>query len=245
MKCSPRSTTSFADALRLVAGLVVLLVGVSARASDEPVPPAVTAAIAEAVAGRVGPGFSVEVVEVTARLVEEATAIVAVPEPGARLETPTRFRLVEPGTGRLAADTRVGDAVATVRVSGPMVRAGRRLPRGVVLEASDLAVSESDAGDAPLGPLPAAADLVGAKTVRPIAEGELLTASLVRVPPLVSSGQLVTTIARLGRVRVEGKAVAAQQGALGQVIRLVNPDSRKTLHGTVVGPGRVEVLRER
>lgn len=245
MKCLPRSTTSSADALRLVAGVMLLLVGVSARAADEPVPPAVTTAIVEAVSGRVGPGFSVEVVEVTARLVEEATTIVAVPEPGARLSTPMRFRLVQPGAGRLAADTRIGDAVATVRVTGPMVRAGRRLPRGLVLDASDLAVSESDAGDALLAPLLAAGDLVGAKTVRPIARGELLTTTLVRVPPLVSSGQLVTTIARLGRVRVEGKAVAAQRGILGQVIRLVNPDSRKTLHGTVVGPGRVEVLRER
>ena len=119
MKCSRRSTTSFADGARLAAVLGLVLLGVSARAADEPAPPAVTAAILDAVRGEIGEGFAIEIVEVTSRLVVEPAALEALPAPGARLSRPMRFTLVERGEGRRSSRVRVGDAVATVRVIGP------------------------------------------------------------------------------------------------------------------------------
>lgn len=243
MKCSRRSTTSFADGARHAVVLCLLLLGASVRAADEEVPPAVTAAILDAVRDEVGEGFAIEIVDLTARLTTDPTVVEAIPAPGARLSTPMRFTLVVPGKGRRSSRVRVGDAVATVHVTGPIVKTAHAIERGAVLEAADLAVVEEVASDVPLEPLLSAAELVGTETVRRLAEGEMLTSALVRLPPLVESGQLVTTVARLGRVRVQGKAVAAQRGVLGQIIRLVNPDTRRTLRGRVVAAGRVEVLR--
>lgn len=244
MKCSPRSTTWFAEVALLACGLA--LVPATARPSEDPAPPAITAAIATAVADRVGEGFTVDIVEASARLVEpvgDLDVVEAVPAPGSRLGTPMRFTIVS-GEGRLGARTRLGDAVATVRVFGPVPRAAHAMARGAEVAFEDLDLSASDAGDVRLGPLPTAEDVLGAVTIRDVVAGEVLTAAHVRVPPLVESGQLVTTVVRIGNVQVEGRAIASQRGVLGQTIRLVNPDSRQTLRGTVVAAGRVEVLNE-
>ena len=59
---------------------------------------------------------------------------------------------------------------------------------------------------------------------------------------LVRSGRDVVTLARIEGLEVRGRAVAVQSGDLGEVVLVVNPDSRKRLRGRVVGPALVEVL---
>jgi flagella basal body P-ring formation protein FlgA len=39
-----------------------------------------------------------------------------------------------------------------------------------------------------------------------------------------------------------GLAIATENGRLGAVVRVVNPDSKRTLVGRVVGRGEVEVI---
>jgi flagella basal body P-ring formation protein FlgA len=45
-------------------------------------------------------------------------------------------------------------------------------------------------------------------------------------------------------VQAEGRAIASQSGGPGDLIRLVNPESRRTLQGRIVARGEVEVLDE-
>ncbi|MEW6321191.1 MAG: flagellar basal body P-ring formation chaperone FlgA [Acidobacteriota bacterium] len=241
MRCSPKSTTWFADATRLVVGLALLLVGAAVGATEDVADPLVAAAIIEAVETRVGTGFDVQVESLTARLAKRGVAVAAVPAPGARLGQPARFTLVTaaPASGRPA---RVGDAVATVRVTGAMVRAAVPIARGQAIDRRLFVVQAGDAGRAPIAALPTPAQLIGAEAARDIRAGELLAPPAIRPAPLVESGQLVVTVATIGAVGVEGRAVASQRGVLGQTIRLVNPDTRRLLRGRVVGAGRVEVM---
>jgi flagella basal body P-ring formation protein FlgA len=234
--------------------LVAALAGdvrAAARADD-----AVARAIERAVSARMGDGFSVRIADLSSRLARtrkpgdvEASnrasipTLEARPVPGARLGQPVRFALFEAAGGRRAA--RVGDAVATVFVSGPAVMTVRAIERGDVLTAEDLMVASDEIGGVPMAPLPTLAAATGAQAVRDMTAGETVTSMVVRIPPAVVSGQVVTTVARVGSITVESTAIAAQRGVLGQVIRLLNPASRRRLRGTVVGPGRVEVLRER
>lgn len=229
--------------------------GVSAREPGSQT--AVEQAIARAVAGRVGPGFVVRVVDLSTRLSDAASDLEARPVPGARLGQPVRFALFAVGTSRPApfdlrsgrpepgrGAPRVGDAVATVFVSGPAVKVVREIGRGERLRAEDLATMTDEIGGVPMALLPTMMHATGAEALRGIAAGAMLTATVIRVPPAVASGQVVTTVARVGPVNVESRAIAAERGSLGQMVRLVNPESRRKLRGMVVGPGRVEVLRE-
>jgi flagella basal body P-ring formation protein FlgA len=93
-----------------------------------------------------------------------------------------------------------------------------------------------------LEPLPSAADVVGATAVRTLAAGEILRGALVRVPVAVRSGDRVVVRAIVGGVEARGIATAQQSGGIGDVIRLVNPETRRTLRGKVVARGEVEVI---
>lgn len=246
MRCSRRSTTSFADAVRVIAALALALVAATVRASDDAGDAAVVAAITRAVQARVGDGFLVHVENLTARVAAGDAVTAAVPAPGSRLSQIIHFALVGArSAGSTGGTRRIGDAVARVRVTGPVVRAARDLARGRTLAADDIRVQEGEAGGAPLGPLPGPAEAIGAETRRPIRAGELLTPAVIRVAPLVESGQVVVAVAIVGSVGVEGRAIAAQHGGLGEIVRLVNPESRRSLRGRVIGPGRVEVLHEK
>jgi flagella basal body P-ring formation protein FlgA len=46
----------------------------------------------------------------------------------------------------------------------------------------------------------------------------------------------------VGEVEITAVGIAQQSGAVGDVIRLVNQDSRRGLRGRVTGKGEVEVV---
>jgi len=71
----------------------------------------------------------------------------------------------------------------------------------------------------------------------------VITVTAVQVRPAVSSGDVVAVRAMVSGVTVEGQAVAQQSGAEGDIIRVVNRESRRPLKARVVGPRQVEVLQ--
>ena len=91
-------------------------------------------------------------------------------------------------------------------------------------------------------PLPGIEALVGTRAVRALAAREVVTARIARIPPAVRSGDRVVVRASLGGVEMTGVATAQQTGGIGDVIRLVNQDSRRALRGRITGKGEVEVV---
>jgi flagella basal body P-ring formation protein FlgA len=61
------------------------------------------------------------------------------------------------------------------------------------------------------------------------------------MPPAVRSGEVVQLRVTSGSLQISAEGVAAQDGEIGDVIRIVNPSSGRTLRGRVVGPRVVEV----
>ncbi|MDE3154018.1 MAG: flagellar basal body P-ring formation protein FlgA [Acidobacteriota bacterium] len=246
MRCSSRSTISSSSALAALA----LAVTMAAPASGAPATPAgatgqraaVRTAIIAAVRARVGEMAEVQVDDL---LVQTSTVdgLTAVPEPGARFGRLVRFTLKVAGTGAWQLLRPVGDASAVVHVTVPHVVAARPLPRGTTLTPRDLTMSTADLTDLPIAPLPAAEDLVGARTVIDLVAGAPLTTMVTVIPPLVRSGDQVLVRVVFPGGEVTGKATAAQSGARGDVIRLVNPASGRALQGRVVGEDEVEVVQ--
>jgi len=66
-----------------------------------------------------------------------------------------------------------------------------------------------------------------------------------RPPTLVRAGDRVRAVARVGGVEAVVIAIAEQSGSAQQVIRVVNPDSRRAIRARVVAPGEVEVVNGR
>ena len=204
----------------------------AAGAATYGVPPRL--AIERAVAQRIGPTASVTVSSLST-IVAPTPGLVAVPDTTARSGQPVRFALV-------AGGTRVGTAVATVRVQAPHARAVRAIARDEAIAADAVEVVDGEVPSVPFRHLPTTGELMGLKARRAIAPGEALTDASVILPPLVRSGDAVTVTVQLGVVQAQGQGIASGSGQLGETIHIMQRTSRKMLRARITGPGAVELI---
>jgi flagella basal body P-ring formation protein FlgA len=127
-------------------------------------------------------------------------------------------------------------------VVGDRVLASHALERGQTITRADLAASRGELSGVPLQRLPTIADLAGGKTLRPIAAGDVVLRGFVAARRTVEPGDRVIATAAAGAVEVSGEFTAADAGAVGDVIRVVNPATKRYLRGRVVKEGHVEVI---
>jgi flagella basal body P-ring formation protein FlgA len=140
---------------------------------------------------------------------------------------------------------RVGEATAIVQVSGPHLRARRPLDAGRTLTPDDVELGDGPIEGAPLRRLPASLDVIGARVFRAVAAGAPLVDRNVIAVPVVRAGDRVRATVRGPGLEVAVLAVAEQSGMPDQIIRVVNPDSRRVVRARVVAKGEVEVIRDR
>jgi flagellar basal body P-ring formation protein FlgA len=77
--------------------------------------------------------------------------------------------------------------------------------------------------------------------IRSVQAGAMLTWSDVGHRPLVRKGDIIDVSATEGMLHVSMKAIALQNGGLGDVVTVRNPESMKTIPALVVGESHVEV----
>ncbi len=191
-------------ALRLALVIAGALIGAAVPlvAAGDAAYPDVAAAIERAVVEQVGATSAS--VDVTRSTVTTAPSMTAAPEPGARTGKAMRFILSSRGK-------RVGTAVATVEVVAAHVVSSRAIARDDEIAAGDVHMEEGPVKDLPLRRLPGLADIVGAHPRRAIAAGEVMTAALVTVPPVVRSGDEITVTVTTGTVQVSGTGPRLRQ----------------------------------
>jgi flagella basal body P-ring formation protein FlgA len=122
------------------------------------------------------------------------------------------------------------------------LRVRTAVPAGEPLQAGALDVVEQDTPGALIEPLPQMYEIEGAVAARDLAPGEIVTHRSARVPFAVRSGDAVVVRVVAGAVEARGTAKAQQSGRVGDVIRVVNADSRRGLRARIVGRGEVEVV---
>lgn len=84
--------------------------------------------------------------------------------------------------------------------------------------------------------------LLGKEPVRPLRAEAPLRRSDIRRPLLVEKGSLVTMVVANGPLMLTAVGKAMQDGARGDVIRLINTDSNRTVEARITGPDRVQVV---
>lgn len=84
-------------------------------------------------------------------------------------------------------------------------------------------------------------DLIGKRAVRLLTTGTYITNSAVEVPPVIERGDSVFIMAESGTVQVTAAGKALEAGGYGEIIRVENVDSRKTVYGQVIDSELVKV----
>jgi flagella basal body P-ring formation protein FlgA len=195
---------------------------------------AVRAAIATAVADRLGGPAAVDVDFLDDSEIPD-TATMATPAPGARLGQPIRFTVFthDGGSHRVVVRTRVVIEHAVAR---------RLVGRDTLLTADDVEWRTEELAGTPLQPLPRLEDVLGSRTRRDVAAGEVLTRSVLVRPPAVRAGDQVMMRIRTGSVEAHGIGRAASSGSIGDVIRVTRTGSRTLRRARIVAAATVEIL---
>lgn len=115
------------------------------------------------------------------------------------------------------------------------------LAKGAVVQSTDLTSRTLPGNQVYVSTVQTPAQVIGLQTTRSLPAGTPLSKLHLRVPPLVNRGSVIEFIIQRGVVSLKGSAQALEDGAEGQQIRLLNPQTRATLVGTVQANGQVLV----
>ena len=113
--------------------------------------------------------------------------------------------------------------------------------KGQTITAENLTTKAIPASQVYASTITTADDLTGQQAIRPLAANQPVNRLQVKVASLVSRNQAVTIVYRRGGIELSGRGQALEDGQAGQSVRVVNPDTRSTLVGTVATNGTVEI----
>jgi flagellar basal body P-ring formation protein FlgA len=117
----------------------------------------------------------------------------------------------------------------------------RAYAQNEVIKAGDVMVERRPKSDSAAGPAAALEDVLGLAAKRPIRAGQSIHANDIMKPELVGRNDTVTMQFEAPGMLLSIRGRALEAGALGDVINVLNVDSKRTIQATVAGPGRVTV----
>jgi flagella basal body P-ring formation protein FlgA len=184
-----------------------------------------------------------------ARLSLDQKVVLYAPVGGADAVTVANLQL-DPVSGRFSADVRLaGDDAATdpVHVSGRLVNVVqiptlvRPMMPGDVVRPEDVAWMTVDVGQMPAGELTDIRDLVGHTPRHPLRAQEALRPFDLEMPVLVHRNDAVLIVLQAPGLMLTAAGKALDDGGRGELIRVVNIQSNRTIDATVAAPGQVEL----
>ncbi len=149
-----------------------------------------------------------------------------------------RAKAVSPADGAPAVEATVtGRAVVMVEVPVPR----RRIMRGEIIGTDDLDWRRIAADRLAADVLVDAAAVLGKSPRRALKAGEAVRSGQLREPVLVPKNALVTLRLATERMVLTAQGRALEPGTRGDVIRVMNTQSRTIVNGTVLASGAVAV----
>lgn len=129
--------------------------------------------------------------------------------------------------------------VARVTLDAEVLVSAGAIAAGKALSAEDVRRERRDVTQV-ADAIGIAENAVGQSSRRALREGQVLQARLLNKAVLVKRGAAVRIVARQGGVSVENAGESLQAGSLGDLVRVRNTASGKTLNARVVDEGVVE-----
>lgn len=130
---------------------------------------------------------------------------------------------------------------AKVQVYDRVIVAARPMSRGTLLRAGDVELTELDVTSLASGYLTTPDEALGKTLRRNVQLGAAIGPGLIELPKVIRRGERVQILARTGGMEVRMGGEALEDGAEGELIRVRNRSSRRSVEGVVTGPGTVEV----
>ncbi|HEY4404336.1 MAG TPA: flagellar basal body P-ring formation chaperone FlgA [Xanthobacteraceae bacterium] len=117
----------------------------------------------------------------------------------------------------------------------------REIAQGQVLKSSDLAVERRPKSSSASTALTAIEQAQGLSAKHSLRAGQVIRQADVAKPELIARGESVTMLYQVPGITLTIIGKAVEPGAMGDVISVVNVQSKRTVQATVLGPGRVSV----
>lgn len=130
-----------------------------------------------------------------------------------------------------------GKAVETVEI----VTAAREIPRGTILSAGDLTTVRQPKADIARGEISDLSNAVGMEARRMLREGHTVRASDLTEAKLVRGSSTVMVVLRSGGLTLTATAEALRDGKRGEIIQVMNTQSKRVLDVVVTGLNEVTV----
>jgi flagella basal body P-ring formation protein FlgA len=117
----------------------------------------------------------------------------------------------------------------------------RSLKAGDIISSTDMSYIDVRQRDLPKGALSQIADLQGMAAAKALIAGRPIRNVDIALPRMVDRGEMVTLFYNEGPVSLSIKGKALQNGAQGEMVRIVNLSSNKQLQGMVTGMNQVTI----
>ncbi len=201
------------------------------------------AQVADAAAGRLG--AAVDTIDVT--LDEPVAPIIA----ATTASTPIALAdfVLQPASGRFSATftVDVGNGNHSVMLTGRAVETlaipvlNRPIDRRAVIHASDVTTVRIDKRRVPGSAVIDADEIVDMAAKRPLRAGEVIANSDIEPPRIIMRGDLVTLQYTRPGLTLSARGRALADGAKGDIVSVLNEQSKRTIQGIVTGAGIVSV----
>jgi len=134
-------------------------------------------------------------------------------------------------------------ARVNVKITVKRIVAAADLKTGQAIDASQLRIEAREEFPGPTTTATAGSieDFVGSLARRPIRAGTVVERQWLEAPRLVQRGEMVKVEVINGGARLETEGIADSSGALGDVIFVLNPESKRRFRARVESQGRVSV----
>lgn len=132
-------------------------------------------------------------------------------------------------------------ATATIEVLAEVVITKKPLGRHKPITEDDITVVRMDLAKVPSDVITDPEAVLGKRTSRAIGSKTVLRTSLVEFPPLVRRGDVVVIVAETRGLKVTALGQVKKKGALGDLIPVMNFESKKVLHARVLDSNTVKI----
>jgi flagella basal body P-ring formation protein FlgA len=121
----------------------------------------------------------------------------------------------------------------------PVLVTTRVIDRGDVISAADIKRQEVDINKSPRGFFHKSEQVIGLGAKRRIRDSQVLNPSVIALPLAIKRGDKVTIVASRDGINASMAGEAISNGAEGEIIRVRNLSSGKTIEAKVIAPGVV------
>ena len=129
---------------------------------------------------------------------------------------------------------------AKVRIPSSVVVTAKAVPRGAILEATDVTLERIKPGTQVDDAFQSIDEVVGREAIKAMAPGQIIDPDYVRTPIFVKRGSVVTVYVQAPGVKIRTTGRARDNGSQGDIVTIESLIDRKSFEARVTGIDQVE-----